>query len=78
VAGIVGAGGNAGAVAAGFLLKSTGITSPRGLLTLGILVAASALLAPLIRFSEADESAVRSEITGAARSAAAWAAAEPV
>jgi len=74
VAGIVGAGGNAGAVAAGFLLKATGVTSPRGLLILGIIVAASALLAPLVRFSEADEVAVRSEIKGAAPASAPWAA----
>jgi NNP family nitrate/nitrite transporter-like MFS transporter len=77
VAGIVGAGGNAGAVAAGFLLKATGVTAPRGLLTLGIIVAAVAGLAPLIRFSQADESAVRSEITGAKRLTAPWAG-EPI
>jgi NNP family nitrate/nitrite transporter-like MFS transporter len=73
VAGIVGAGGNAGAVAAGFLLKTTGITSARGLLTLGITVAATALLAPLVHFSEADESAVRSEIIRETRSSVPWA-----
>jgi NNP family nitrate/nitrite transporter-like MFS transporter len=62
VAGIVGAGGNAGAVAAGFLLKMTNVTDPRGLLTLGFIVSAVALLAPLIRFSMGDESAVRAEL----------------
>src|SRR5579864_2060553 len=55
VAGLVGAGGNAGAVAAGFLLKASGVTAPRGFLILGIIVTAVAVLAPLIRFSEADE-----------------------
>lgn len=62
VAGLVGAGGNAGAVAAGFLLKASSVTAPRGFLTLGIIVTAVALLAPLIRFSEADEVAVRAEV----------------
>jgi MFS transporter, NNP family, nitrate/nitrite transporter len=65
VAGLVGAGGNAGAVAAGFLLKATSVTGPSGLVTLGIIVAAAAALAPLIRFSEADEVAVRTEIAHA-------------
>ncbi len=64
VAGIVGAGGNAGAVAAGFLLKATGVTAPTGLLALGVIVAVVAMLAPLVRFSEQDERAVRSELTG--------------
>jgi hypothetical protein len=50
-------------VAAGFLLKATGgVTAPRGLWILGIMVAAVAALAPLIQFSEADECAVRAEI----------------
>jgi NNP family nitrate/nitrite transporter-like MFS transporter len=62
VAGLVGAGGNAGAVAAGFLLKASSVTGARGLLILGITVTAVAGLAPFIRFSEADEHAIRSEI----------------
>ena len=65
VAGVVGAGGNAGAVAAGFLLKMTSVTDPKGLMILGIIVAAVAVLAPLIRFSEADEAAVVKEIATA-------------
>jgi NNP family nitrate/nitrite transporter-like MFS transporter len=66
VAGLVGAGGNAGAVAAGFLLKATSVTAPRGLFVLGIIVAGVAALAPLVRFSDADEFAVQTEITAAA------------
>jgi NNP family nitrate/nitrite transporter-like MFS transporter len=67
VAGLVGAGGNAGAVAAGFLLKATSATGPHGLLILGVTVAAVSVLAPLIRFSSADEHAVRAEIATRAR-----------
>ena len=50
VAGIVGAGGNAGAVAAGFLLK--GIGDLHGtLVVLGLIVCGSALCAAAVRFS---------------------------
>jgi NNP family nitrate/nitrite transporter-like MFS transporter len=52
VAGVVGAGGNAGAVAAGFLLKAHGVTASQGLFTLGLIVTAAAFLAPLVRFPE--------------------------
>jgi NNP family nitrate/nitrite transporter-like MFS transporter len=62
VAGLVGAGGNAAAVGAGFLLKASSVTGPRGLMILGITVTAVAGLAPFIRFSETDERAVRGEI----------------
>jgi NNP family nitrate/nitrite transporter-like MFS transporter len=58
VAGIVGAGGNAGAVAAGFLLRIETLSTQNGFLILGILVAISASLALLVRFSpemEAEE-----------------------
>jgi NNP family nitrate/nitrite transporter-like MFS transporter len=54
VAGIVGAGGNVGAVAAGFLFKSASIAWPQALLILGVLVLASSSLAFLVRFSEAE------------------------
>lgn len=50
VSGIVGAGGNAGAVAAGFLFKSA-LPWPTVLLLLGGVVAACAFLALLIRFA---------------------------
>lgn len=51
VAGIVGAGGNAGAVAAGFLFKSEDLSYAEGLLILGCLVLAAAFCALLVRFS---------------------------
>jgi NNP family nitrate/nitrite transporter-like MFS transporter len=50
VSGIVGAGGNAGAVAAGFLFKSD-LAWPTALLILGGLVTASSFLALLVRLS---------------------------
>ena len=51
VAGIVGAGGNAGAVAAGFLFRTENITMQQGLLYLGIMVAVVSFATVLIRFS---------------------------
>ena len=52
VAGIIGAGGNAGAVAAGFLLKGLGNSNTQQTLTvLGVLVGVSALCALGARFS---------------------------
>jgi NNP family nitrate/nitrite transporter-like MFS transporter len=50
VAGIIGAGGNAGAVAAGFLMKGLGDTQ-QTLSVLGVLVAISAICAVAVRFS---------------------------
>lgn len=50
VAGIIGAGGNAGAVAAGFLLKSASGLQ-HGLLLLGLAVTGSALCVAAVRFS---------------------------
>ncbi|MES2260461.1 MAG: MFS transporter [Pseudomonadota bacterium] len=54
VAGIIGAGGNVGAVAAGFLLKGTGDTQ-QTLAILGVLVGISALCALAARFSAVAE-----------------------
>ncbi len=51
VAGIVGAGGNAGAVAAGFLFRAESISTQDALLTLGVVVACCSALALAIRFS---------------------------
>jgi NNP family nitrate/nitrite transporter-like MFS transporter len=51
VAGIVGAGGNVGAVAAGFLMKGSGSIAS-ALLLLGCIVAASAVCALAVRFSK--------------------------
>lgn len=62
VAGIVGAGGNLGAVLAGFLFKSPNITWPQALMILGCVVAVSSVLAFLVRFSEADETVARREL----------------
>ena len=55
VSGIVGAGGNAGAVLAGFLFKTKSLSWPQAILILGIIVAASSLLALLVRFREAED-----------------------
>jgi MFS transporter, NNP family, nitrate/nitrite transporter len=61
VAGIVGAGGNVGAVLAGFLFKSASLSWPEALLILGALVMCSSSLVFFIRFSELDERALRQE-----------------
>ena len=61
VAGIVGAGGNAGAVAAGFLFRAEGLSWPQALLILGAIVTLTSFLAFAVRFSEADEAAVARE-----------------
>jgi NNP family nitrate/nitrite transporter-like MFS transporter len=62
VAGIVGAGGNLGAVLAGFLFKSSSITWPQAILILGGIVAVSSVLAFAVRFSEADEAVASREL----------------
>jgi MFS transporter, NNP family, nitrate/nitrite transporter len=55
VSGIVGAGGNVGAVLAGFLFKADGLSWPQALLILGLAVSGVAALALVVRFSEANE-----------------------
>lgn len=55
VSGIVGAGGNAGAVAAGFLFKSSAISWPNAMLILGICVTLSSFVAFAIRFAPETE-----------------------
>jgi NNP family nitrate/nitrite transporter-like MFS transporter len=62
VAGIVGAGGNVGAVLAGFLFKTASLTWPQALLMLGITVACVSFLTLLVRFSESDERSAREEM----------------
>ena len=62
VAGIVGAGGNAGAVAAGFLFRMEGLPWPRALLILGAIVACTSSLTLLVRFSPAAEVEAREEL----------------
>ena len=61
VSGIVGAGGNAGAVAAGFLFRGS-LTYQEALLVIGIVVTISAGLALIVRFSQAEENAVHEEM----------------
>ena len=55
IAGIVGAGGNMGAVAAGFLFRIEDLSWHTALLILGGIVLCFSFLAFLVRFSEADE-----------------------
>ena len=55
VSGIVGAGGNAGAVFAGFLFKTPSLTYPQALLILGVIICSISSLAFFIRFSESEE-----------------------
>jgi NNP family nitrate/nitrite transporter-like MFS transporter len=54
VAGIVGAGGNAGAVLAGLLFRGNSVTTQNGLLWLGGAVVVSAVLAAMVRFGRAE------------------------
>ncbi len=54
VAGIVGAGGNAGAVAAGFLMKSPTLSYQEGLFYLGCAVVGASFCALLVRFTTED------------------------
>ncbi len=69
VAGIVGAGGNAGAVAAGFLFRQADMPWPTALMILGVVVAATSSLALMVRFSEVDEAAVKEEMEARIRTA---------
>lgn len=69
VAGIVGAGGNVGAVLAGFLFKTNSLTWPQALLILGLVVAMSAVLALVVRFAPEESEQARipaSAVTSAA------------
>ncbi len=59
VAGIIGAGGNVGAVAAGFLLKGVGSVQ-QGLFTLGAIVTGCAFCAIAVRFGQEHKTAERS------------------
>ena len=61
VAGIVGAGGNVGAVAAGFLFKGA-LDWPTALFLLGFLVTASAFLSLAVKFSTEAETEARETI----------------
>ncbi len=59
VAGIVGAGGNAGAVAFGFLFRAESISYQEGLLFIGAAVILSAALVFVVRFSPETEASER-------------------
>jgi NNP family nitrate/nitrite transporter-like MFS transporter len=61
VAGIVGAGGNFGAVLFGLLFRFDNLSWPQALLILGIIVSVAAFAAFLVRFSENDEAAMAAE-----------------
>jgi MFS transporter, NNP family, nitrate/nitrite transporter len=61
VAGIVGAGGNAGSVVAGFLFKGS-MAWTQALLVLGATITVISLLSFAVRFSEAEEKSARHEI----------------
>ena len=74
VAGIVGAGGNAGAVAFGFLFRAESISYQDGLLFVGVTVLLASALVFLVRFSpetEAEERRTMEEALAARRAAAA-------
>ena len=64
VAGIVGAGGNAGAVAAGFLFRGA-IPWPTAFLLIGALVTATAFLAFAVRFDTATETEAQTALDAA-------------
>lgn len=61
ISGIVGAGGNMGAVAAGFLFRSPDITWPNALMVLGFAVLFLSLATFVVRFSDEDEAVAKEE-----------------
>ena len=77
VAGIVGAGGNMGAVAAGFLFRAEDITWPTALMILGFVVFGISFATWLVRFSPAEEKAAKKEYDQAVARRRAAAAARP-
>lgn len=62
ISGIVGAGGNAGAVAAGFLFKAEGISYQQGLFILGAAVTTISLVTFFVRFSKDAEEVEKAEL----------------
>ncbi|MCC9137474.1 MFS transporter [Pontibacter silvestris] len=62
VSGIVGAGGNAGAVAAGFLFKVDNLSYPEALFIIGLVVAGTSVLVSFIKFSPEMEREARAEM----------------
>ena len=65
VSGIVGAGGNMGAVAAGFLMRAESVSYQQALLILGFMVAAFSLFVLLVKFSPEDEKVAADEFNAA-------------
>ncbi len=65
VAGIVGAGGNAGAVAAGFLFRAESISTQQALLFLGVMAVIASFATLLVRFSPAVEDAEKKAFAAA-------------
>ena len=65
VAGIVGAGGNAGAVAAGFLFRSESISTQQALLFLGVMAVIASFATLLVRFSPAVQDAEKKAFAAA-------------
>ena len=78
VAGIVGAGGNAGAVAFGFLFRAESLTYTDALMIVGVVVLVAASMVFVVRFSPETERAERTAMNNAlaARGAAMPAAAD--
>ncbi|MEE2959216.1 MAG: MFS transporter [Myxococcota bacterium] len=62
VAGIVGSGGNVGAILAGFLLREESIAWPDALFILGLIVSILAFVVGGVRFSNQTESEVASQV----------------
>ncbi len=77
VAGIVGAGGNLGAVSAGFLFRAEDLKWPTALLILGVLVTFASFSALLVRFSKEAEAEAKIEHDKALADRAAEARARP-
>jgi len=77
VSGIVGAGGNMGAVAGGFLLRAHPGAWPQALLILGCCVTGVSFLAWLVRFSPAEEKVAEEELAIAVTARREIAAARP-
>ncbi|HEX7478988.1 MAG TPA: MFS transporter [Polyangiales bacterium] len=67
IAGIVGAGGNMGAVLAGLLFRSEAIRTADAFLYLSLAVTASSVVALAVRFSAAEESAAKLEMDASLR-----------
>ncbi len=62
ISGIVGAGGNAGAVLAGFLFKSEAFSYPQALFILGCAVVGISFVSLIVKFSEVDERETKREM----------------